>query len=55
MAFWKPGTAAPGIDLDRDTEEEGSQGGPLPYVYNRFGNLSLQQQRASLPIFKFSK
>lgn len=52
MAFWKPGTAAPGIDLDRDSED-GSQGG-LSYVYNKFGNLSLQQQRVNLPIFRFS-
>lgn len=54
MAFWKPGTAAPGIDLDRDSEEDRGQGA-LPYIYNKYGNLSLQQQRANLPIFRFSK
>lgn len=52
MAFWKPGTAAPGIDLDRDSED-GNQGN-LPFVYNKFSNLPLYQQRVSLPIFRFS-
>lgn len=53
MAFWKPGTAAPGIDLDRDSEADGNQGG-LPFVYNKLSNLPLHQQRVSLPIFRFS-
>ncbi|KAM3581319.1 hypothetical protein VKS41_006147 [Umbelopsis sp. WA50703] len=51
MAFWKPGTVAPGSTVDRETENETSETltviGDQSYRY-----LSIQQQRERLPIFK---
>jgi hypothetical protein len=51
MAFWKPGTAAPGLGvgagtLDRETEQESSF-----VIGNTFKQLSIYQQRVQLPIF----
>lgn len=48
--FWKPGAAAPGSHLfpsDRASENESK-----PIVYNQWGRLNLNQQRARLPIYK---
>ncbi|EIW69555.1 ATP-dependent RNA helicase DDX35 [Tremella mesenterica] len=47
--FWKPGTAAPGSSLDRDTETEGSL---LPSLNPQTAHLSLDAQRQRLPIYK---
>jgi ATP-dependent RNA helicase DDX35 len=52
MSFWKPGTIAPGSDieatqLDRETEKEANV-----VVYNKHENLSINAQRARLPIFQ---
>jgi ATP-dependent RNA helicase DDX35 len=50
--FWKPGTAAPGLDLneqDRDVE----QGNGNFAVFNPNANLGLQEQRQRLPIAKY--
>eukprot|EP00727_Mastigamoeba_balamuthi_P002636 m51a1_g1237 putative probable atp-dependent rna helicase dhx35 isoform x1 (678) ;mRNA; r:547885-550280 len=47
MAFWKPGTAGPGIGLDRESENE-----PKFAVQNPFSRLPIQQQRVKLPIFQ---
>lgn len=58
MAFWKPGTVAPGSDvpvptkssaIDREVEKD-----PTFAVFNPLQNLSLQQQRLRLPIFQNS-
>ncbi|OCF55267.1 ATP-dependent RNA helicase DDX35 [Kwoniella mangroviensis CBS 10435] len=50
LQFWKPGTAAPGSSLDRDTETEGSL---LPSISSsRNEHLSLEAQRKRLPIYK---
>jgi hypothetical protein len=54
MTFWKPGTIAPGSDieatqLDRETEKEANF-----IVYNKHENLSINAQRARLPIFQNS-
>ncbi|KAK4689933.1 ATP-dependent RNA helicase DDX35, partial [Tremellales sp. Uapishka_1] len=49
MQFWKPGAAAPGSSLDRDTEAEGSL---LPSSSTRNAHLSLDAQRQRLPIYK---
>lgn len=57
MAFWKPGTIAPGSQqpaikesqLDRENEKEVEV-----MVYNPFGSLSIQQQRVRLPIYQYS-
>ncbi|ORY22759.1 pre-mRNA splicing factor [Naematelia encephala] len=46
--FWKPGAAAPGSSLDRETEAEGSL---LPST-SRNAHLSLEAQRQRLPIYK---
>lgn len=51
MAFWKPGTVAPGSSLDRVTESEGSLLSSVP-VSTAF--VGIQQQRERLPIFKHS-
>ncbi|KAL7414009.1 P-loop containing nucleoside triphosphate hydrolase protein [Mrakia frigida] len=47
--FWKPGTAAPGSTVDRETEAEGTLVQSAP---NKYASLGLQGQRQSLPIFK---
>lgn len=47
MAFWKPGTVAPGSSSLREDEEE-----PNLLVYNPAQNLSLAKQRRLLPIFE---
>eukprot|EP01105_Mastigella_eilhardi_P014061 TRINITY_DN319_c0_g1_i1.p1 TRINITY_DN319_c0_g1~~TRINITY_DN319_c0_g1_i1.p1 ORF type:complete len:697 (-),score=165.37 TRINITY_DN319_c0_g1_i1:1149-3239(-) len=50
MAFWKPGTAGPGLELavhDRECEKENDY-----YVYNPWARLSISQQRVRLPIFQ---
>eukprot|EP00741_Cyanophora_paradoxa_P009740 tig00001628_g9437.t1 len=44
--FWKPGTIAPGVDIDRNDGE------PAPIVFNPNSRLSLYQQRQRLPIYK---
>ncbi|KXN87724.1 putative ATP-dependent RNA helicase DHX35 [Leucoagaricus sp. SymC.cos] len=48
LKFWKPGTAGPGSNLDRASEQEGSlvQSAPLT------SSLSIQGQRERLPIFQ---
>ena len=59
MAFWKPGTVAPGVNrpavsltsssrYDERTEDDGA----LSAVYNPATKLSLPAQRRSLPIFQ---
>ncbi|GBB97167.1 hypothetical protein RclHR1_02930016 [Rhizophagus clarus] len=50
MAFWKPGTVAPGISVDREAEKETSEN--LVTFVDHGSNLSIQQQRKILPIFK---
>jgi ATP-dependent RNA helicase DDX35 len=53
MAFWKPGTIAPGSDIDRETAVERDE---LDFIsFNPLAGLSLQQQRVRLPVFKISK
>lgn len=51
MAFWKPGTAAPGIGvgagtLDREAEQEPA------FAISALKNLSIYQQRVQLPIYE---
>ncbi|CAG8695408.1 12228_t:CDS:10 [Funneliformis caledonium] len=50
MAFWKPGTVAPGTSVDREAEKESSEN--IVTFVNLSSNLSIQQQRKRLPIFK---
>ncbi|KAI9362530.1 putative Pre-mRNA splicing factor [Zopfochytrium polystomum] len=49
MAFWKPGTIAPGSNADRDAEQDASFV-IRPAIVDE--SLSMQQQRERLPIFK---
>lgn len=49
LQFWKPGTAAPGSTLDRESEAEGSLLSSAPATSL---NLSLTSQRTRLPIYK---
>lgn len=49
LAFWKPGTAAPGSSLDRLTQEQGSV---IPSAPSD-SSLPLQAQRERLPIAKY--
>ena len=59
--FWKPGAAAPGVELseqggfavsyqDRETDKEANV-----VVFNPYFNLSLLQQKQKLPIFQLRK
>ncbi|KIR58628.1 ATP-dependent RNA helicase DDX35 [Cryptococcus bacillisporus CA1873] len=48
LQFWKPGTAAPGSSLDRESEKDGS----LPVNTSQNAHLSLDAQRQRLPIYK---
>jgi hypothetical protein len=64
MAFWKPGTVAPGSDeprrgVDASVErEEGGEDAGARLLYQpaapAFASLSIQQQRARLPVFQVS-
>ncbi|OCF39888.1 ATP-dependent RNA helicase DDX35 [Kwoniella heveanensis CBS 569] len=50
LQFWKPGTAAPGSSLDRESESEGSL---LPSAgSSQNAHMSLEAQRQKLPIYK---
>ncbi|KXS12668.1 putative ATP-dependent RNA helicase DHX35 [Gonapodya prolifera JEL478] len=49
MAFWKPGTIAPGSVVERDAQNELDSS--ILTTYNSFSRLSLQDQRQQLPIF----
>ncbi|KAL1929926.1 hypothetical protein VTP01DRAFT_1080 [Rhizomucor pusillus] len=51
MAFWKPGTIAPGSAVDRDTENETDQA-VIAHTEQQFRHLTLKQQRERLPVFK---
>ncbi|KAL1411224.1 hypothetical protein Q8F55_002175 [Vanrija albida] len=48
LQFWKPGAVAPGSSLDRETENEGT----IVASSSKLANLSLEAQRARLPIYK---
>jgi hypothetical protein len=50
MAFWRPGTRAPGEGavVDRQSEHEGGE----IAVYNPNDRLSISQQRSNLPIYR---
>jgi ATP-dependent RNA helicase DDX35 len=50
MAFWKPGTIAPGSEIDRESVIERENANIVPY-HSRT-ELTLQQQRMRLPIYK---
>ncbi|KAI8922517.1 P-loop containing nucleoside triphosphate hydrolase protein [Powellomyces hirtus] len=50
MAFWKPGTVAPGSSVDREAEKEVDQ--TVIAQYNANDGLALGQQRLCLPIYK---
>ncbi|CED83397.1 pre-mrna splicing factor [Phaffia rhodozyma] len=51
MAFWKPGTTAPGSVIDRETEAEGGSA-LVSSSLSKYANLGLQGQRQRLPIYK---
>lgn len=58
MAFWRPGTIAPGSNvpvpkssqLDREQEKDEDVA-----VYNPNSNVAIQKQRMMLPIYQHSK
>ncbi|KAG2231385.1 hypothetical protein INT48_004420 [Thamnidium elegans] len=54
MAFWKPGTVAPGSALDRDTENE-TEEAVVAHAEKQYRHLTLQQQRERLPVFKLRR
>lgn len=45
--FWKPGTVAPGVNIEREEKQGSSQ----IIIHNPRKNLSLKQQRILLPIY----
>ena len=49
MAFWKPGTVAPGSTIDRASEAEESV---ATTSLNKNASLGLSMQRQRLPIYK---
>nr|ODN81255.1 ATP-dependent RNA helicase DDX35 [Cryptococcus depauperatus CBS 7841] len=49
LQFWKPGAAAPGSSLDRESEGDGSF---LPVNTSKNGGLGIESQRKRLPIYK---
>ncbi|TKA54985.1 hypothetical protein B0A53_02458 [Rhodotorula sp. CCFEE 5036] len=54
MAFWKPGTIAPGSSIDRDTDSAGqdSGGGGAGAVTGRVQQIAISERRNRLPIAK---
>ncbi|BGP06196.1 hypothetical protein JCM10049v2_002015 [Rhodotorula toruloides] len=52
MAFWKPGTVAPGSSIDRDTVNQESAGGGAPAVTGRIERIAVSERRGRLPIAK---
>lgn len=51
MAFWRPGTVAPGSSIDRDAEL-GSTGIAEVTVTGRVDNVAVSERRNRLPITK---
>lgn len=49
MAFWKPGTVAPGSTIDREAEKDGEVAHTSA---QQNGHLGLSGQRQRLPIYK---
>lgn len=47
--FWKPGTIAPGVDIER---EDASTGPSSLLTFHPRKNLTLKQQRLMLPIYQ---
>ncbi|KAI8988611.1 P-loop containing nucleoside triphosphate hydrolase protein [Mycotypha africana] len=54
MSFWKPGTVAPGNNVDRDAEN-GAEDFVLAPVDKQYRHLTIKQQRERLPVFKVRK
>ncbi|ORZ23561.1 putative ATP-dependent RNA helicase DHX35-like protein [Absidia repens] len=54
MAFWKPGTIAPGSAVDRDTENE-TDTAVVAHAEQQYRHLTLKQQRERLPVFKLRR
>ncbi|KAG2225110.1 hypothetical protein INT45_011793 [Circinella minor] len=54
MAFWKPGTIAPGSAVDRDTENETDKA-VIAHAEQQFRHLTIKQQRERLPVFKLRR
>ncbi|KAF9171324.1 hypothetical protein BGX21_002859 [Mortierella sp. AD011] len=50
MAFWKPGTVAPGILVDREAEKD-SEAIIVAYSDTKLATLSLSDQRKQLPVY----
>ncbi|RUS34216.1 putative Pre-mRNA splicing factor [Jimgerdemannia flammicorona] len=51
MAFWKPGTIAPGSTVDREGEKESAEN-VATFVRQSLAALSIKEQRQHLPIYK---
>lgn len=55
MAFWKPGTVAPGSSIDRDSDStalEGGAGAGAGAVTGRIQQVAVSERRNRLPIAK---
>ncbi|GAA5829523.1 hypothetical protein JCM11251_000190 [Rhodosporidiobolus azoricus] len=52
MAFWKPGTIAPGSSIDRDADTGGEGGGGSGAVTGRVSTVAVSERRNRLPIAK---
>ncbi|KAI1314989.1 hypothetical protein EDD11_001425 [Mortierella claussenii] len=50
MAFWKPGTVAPGSLVDREAEKD-AEAMVVAYSDGKYATLSLSDQRKQLPVY----
>lgn len=51
MSFWKPGTVAPGVSVERDEKAESGEAGDAIHMFNPNENLTIAKQRKMLPIY----
>jgi ATP-dependent RNA helicase DDX35 len=51
--FWKPGTEGPGQSLKEEREQPTSEGSAPSVIFNANKNLSIEQQRQRLPVFRY--
>ncbi|KAF9961246.1 hypothetical protein BGZ72_004387 [Mortierella alpina] len=50
MAFWKPGTVAPGIQVDREAGKD-SEAAVVAFADTKYTTLPISEQRKQLPVY----
>ncbi|KAG0314616.1 hypothetical protein BGZ97_009117 [Linnemannia gamsii] len=51
MAFWKPGTVAPGSLVDREAEKD-SEATIITFSDAKYSTMAMSEQRKQLPVYK---